>query len=193
MLVALFGFLGGRFGVPAGISPEMAAAQSAPKARSDRAKITVDHVSVDYGAFFKSKGSTPPQIRIYLRNQTSVRARGRYAFKLSLSESGIDSRFLRGLSSLDNDDAMLFVLQEYGERPESSPQLAAYTAFLGRGMRLPEGVDFEPVDRPNGTPYTATLYANVDLHPGESEIIEMPALMPPRYHGYLVSVEQSLD
>lgn len=174
--------------------------------RKSLPRLTIDSIEPDYRSFFQSGaslGSMPSQltIKLYARNQTGDRASGRYPFRLAVNHKGVSSLFMVELlnaaasfayrvNELDRRTALRELLKKMKktQASEAEPRTGATISYLERGENLPEGLEYEPTEFADEVVYTATIYADVDLEPGEAGIFELEGIIPPKYIGYLIDI-----
>ena len=66
----------------------------------------------------------------------------------------------------------------------------AVSACLARGRKLPEGLEYEPLEGNENDNYSTVVTRDLDIKAGETQKVELEVTIPPRYWGFVLTVEQ---
>jgi hypothetical protein len=153
--------------------------------------LTIDETTADYSGSAERDLDYLP-IRLFVRNQSSLLAEGRYVFKLSINQSELNSEYLWKLETAMSEKDRKIFLDFLRNKSEKNEKNSALVAYLERG-RFKDGLNHEPTGLPDAIIYNANIYADVKLEPGAMGIIELKAQIPESlyFFSYAVTVGSS--
>ncbi len=144
--------------------------------------ITIDQNLCNWG-LSNNNAEEPATFTIFIRNTLDERIKGNVNFSLKLDGKGIDENYIR-------DIVKLFGAEQFTTESQKTPKFAAISEYIRRGMKLPNGLNYEPITPHDNINYISSVIKPIDLNPNESTQITLNFKMPPRMKGYAFEMIQ---
>lgn len=131
----------------------------------------------------RDRDTKPVYITIFAKNEKDLDISGPIQFEINLDPSGLEKSFIDSLISIVGEDRLI-------KEPGTTAKFKAIAAYIKRGKKLPEGMEYEPIVAKNNQGYSTTVTTEISLKAGETKKIKIEAMIPPNVRGYVLNIKQ---
>ncbi len=144
--------------------------------------IKIDQTLCDW-AFDNEAEEKPVSFTLYIRNASDKKIKGISSFNLKLDGKGLDENFIEAAIKLLGKE-------QFEKGDKKTPRGIALSNYVKRGMKLNDGIYYEPVTPPQTLDYISSVNASIELNPNEASQITLSFNVPPNLKGYLFKINQ---
>ncbi|MGY0219264.1 hypothetical protein ACWJJH_18085 [Endozoicomonadaceae bacterium StTr2] len=129
------------------------------------------------------KSDEPTVVTVYAKNISNVDVDKPVRFTAILDPTGIEKSFLTSLISVVGKEGV----EAY---PNNTNKFKAIRSYIERGMKTPEGLDYEPIESPDHEMFKTSTTQEVSFTIGETKKLQLSYVIPPKYMGYRLKIIQ---
>lgn len=131
-----------------------------------------------------NEGVKPVAITVFAKNQSADDISGPVRFQIDLDSSGLEEGFIKSIIRVFGEERLVKQSRDLMGKNK------AVSAYLARGKKLPEGMEYEPLEGKESDNYSTVVTRDLDIKAGETQKVELEAMIPPKYWGFVLSVKQ---